>query len=196
MSKLYFYYSVMDGGKSAHIIMQVHKLRNKGYNVLALKPKRDTRDYGVIRSRALSTEVEAMLIDGNTDVFELVKNISPDYVFVDEVNFLSEQNVEDLAMIVDELDIPVFGYGLLTDYKGQLFEGSKRMMELADSRREIQSPCDHCKRKATMHLHKVNGEYVFEGESIKVGDKGDYESVCRRCYMKVKKRKEKNRHKK
>ena len=62
MSKLYFYYSVMDGGKSAHLIMQVHKLRNKGYNVLALKPKRDTRDYGVIRSRALSTEVEGLAL--------------------------------------------------------------------------------------------------------------------------------------
>lgn len=190
MAKLYFYYSVMDGGKSAHLIMQVHKLRNKGYHVLVLKPKRDTRDYGVIRSRALPTEIKAILIDKDTDVFELAKYISPTYVFVDEVNFLSEQNVEDLARIVDELDIPVFGYGLLTDYKSRLFEGSKRMMELADSKREIQSqPCDHCERKAIMHLHKVNGEYVFEGESIKVGDKGDYEIVCRRCYMKAKKRK-------
>lgn len=182
MSKLYFYHSVMNSGKSAHIIMQVYNLRKQGMNVLVLKPKIDTRNVGVVKSRALETELEAVLIDDSFDIFEYVKNENPDYVFVDEVNFLTKENVEDLARIVDELNISVFGYGLLVDYKTLQFEGSKRMIELADTIRELKSPCVKCGRKATMHLRKVNGQYVFDGESIQVGDIDTYECVCRKCY--------------
>lgn len=183
MSKLYFYYSVMDSGKSAHIIMQVHNLRKQGKNVLVIKPKMDTRDYGIIKSRALDTELSAILIDKSFDLFLYVNKIGAvDYIFVDEVNFLSRGNIQDLADIADTLNIPVFGYGLMTDYKTELFEGSKRMIELADSVRELKSPCIKCSRKATMHLRKVNDRYVFKGDSIIVGDTDEYESVCRKCY--------------
>lgn len=186
MAKLYFYHSVMNSGKSAHIIMQVHNLRHQGKTVFVLKPQLDTRDFGIIKSRALETELPAYLIKDDFDVFEYVKNIGMvDYVFVDEVNFLNKRQIENLSEIADRLNIPVFGYGLLTDYKTQLFEGSKRMIELADSVRELSSPCVICSKKATMHLRKINNQYIFDGDSILVGDTDEYESVCRTCYKKV-----------
>lgn len=173
----------MNSGKSAHIIMQVHNLREQGNNVFVIKPKLDTRDFGVIHSRALATELSAFLIEDEFDIFNHVEDAGRiDYIFVDEVNFLSPKHVEQLADVVDILDIPVFGYGLLTDYKGNLFAGSKRMVELSDSIRELKSPCMKCSRKATMHLRKVNDVYVFTGDSIQVGDIDTYESVCRNCY--------------
>lgn len=177
----------MNSGKSANIIMEVYNLREQGHKVSVLKPKKDTRDLGKIKSRALETEIDATLIDDKFDMFLYIYNEKPDFIFVDEVNFLSTKNVEDLAFIVDVLNIPIFTYGLLVDYKGQLFEGSKRMMELADSKRELKSiRCVKCgKKKATMHLRKVNDQYVFDGESIQVGDTDDYESVCRTCYKKA-----------
>lgn len=176
----------MNSGKSANLILQVHNLRSQGKKVLVLKPKLDTRDNGIIKSRALETSLEAHLIDDDTDIIDLVGMNYPDYVFVDEVNFLSSKHVDDLAKLADDLLVPVFTYGLMVDYKGELFEGSKRMVELADSIRELKSPCVHCSRKATMHLLKVNGSYIFDGESIQVGDIDTYESVCRKCYYKTK----------
>lgn len=182
VNKLYFYHSVMNSGKSAHIIMQVYNLRNLGKKVSVFKARFDTRASGVIKSRALETQLEATLIDDEFDILEFVRAENPEYIFVDEVNFLSTQMVEALADVVDELDIPVFAYGLLIDFKGLQFEGSKRMVELADSVRELKSPCVKCGRKATLHLRKVNGSYEFKGASCQVGDVDTYESVCRSCY--------------
>lgn len=186
-SKLYFYHSVMNSGKSAHIIMQAFNLQQQEKKVLILKPKFDTRDFGYIKSRALDTQMDCILIDEETDIFQMMAKEKPDYIFVDEVNFLSPAIVEELADIVDELDIPVFVYGLLIDFKGQQFEGSKRLIELADSIRELKSPCVKCERKATLHLRKVNDVYEFEGESCQVGDIDTYESVCRSCYKAIRK---------
>lgn len=159
---------------------------------MVMKPKLDTRDIGMVRSRALNTEMMAVLIDENGrvdnqfSIYEQAVNQQPDYIFVDEVNFLKSEDIDELAKIVDNLNIPVFGYGLMIDYKGFLFEGSKRMVELADTIRELKSPCIKCSKKATMHLRKINDKYVFEGNSIEVGDMDAYESVCRKCYQKAK----------
>lgn len=187
MSKLYFYYSVMNSGKSAHIIMQVHNLREQKNNVLVMKPKLDTRDVGVIKSRALQTELHTILIDEETNIFDIMydymEKIEINYLFVDEVSFLNKEHIEQLADVADVLQVPVFCYGLLTDYKSHLFEGSKRLIELSDSIRELKSPCIKCGRKATMHLRKIDDAYVFEGDSIHVGDTDTYESVCRSCYQ-------------
>lgn len=185
-SKLYFYYGTMNSGKSAHLIMQVYNLREQGYKVLTLKPSLDTRNFFTIKSRALQTELPVVHIDDTMDVFSFIESVMPDYVFIDEVNFLTSEQVEQLAKVVDNLDIPVFGYGLLVDYKSTLFEGSKRMIELADTIRELKSPCMKCRRKATMHLRQIDGKYVFQGESIQVGDIDTYMSVCRVCYNKAK----------
>lgn len=183
MNKLYFYYSVMNSGKSAHIIMQIHNLQSQGKRVAVFKPELDTRDLGVIKSRALNTMINAKLITKDFDIIKSVKECKPDVIFVDEVNFLSSKNIEDLAEIVDTLNIPVFGYGLLIDYTGKLFEGSKRMIELSDSIRELKAPCAKCNKKATHHLRSNGDTYVFEGDSIIIGDVDVYESVCRTCYM-------------
>ena len=180
----------MNSGKSAHIIMQVHTLRTQGNHVLVMKSSTDTRDPDVIKSRALDTAIPAMMIHRETNLKEYVKSLLEfhpvDYIFVDEVSFLTTEHVNQLADIVDNLNIVVFGYGLMVDFKSTLFEGSKRMVELADSVRELKSPCVKCGRKATIHLRSVDYKYVFEGDSIQVGDIDTYESVCRKCYTKAK----------
>ena len=186
MAKFYFYHSPMNSGKSASIIMQIHNLKNKGKKVLVLKPILDTRDGAFVKSRALDTKVEALAINRESDLVSIAEMLKPDVIFVDEVNFLNECNIEDLSVIVDKFNISVFAYGLLVDYKSRLFEGSKRAVELADSVRELKTSCDKCDNKATMHLRKVNGRYTFEGESIQVGDVDSYESVCRKCYNEAK----------
>lgn len=181
-NKLYFYHGAMNCGKSASIIMQVYNLRMQNFKVMVMKPRMDNRNYGVVYSRAIQNGIEAFLIDEDTDILESVKNESPDIVFIDEVNFLSSSQIDEISNIVDELNIPVYGYGLMVDYKSELFDGSKRMIELSNSVRELSSICVRCGLKAKMHLRKSNGEYVFEGNPIHVGDIDEYESVCRKCY--------------
>lgn len=186
MSKLYFFNSVMNSGKSAHIIMQVYNLQEKGKKVLILKPSLDTREFGKISSRALNTELEANLIYTAKDIVKYVEEVKPDIIFVDEANFLTADEIETLAYVVDNLNIPIHCYGLMLDFKSNLFEGSKRLVELADTVRELKSPCSKCNKKATHHLRKINGNYVFSGEVIQVGDMDEYESVCRKCFMQAK----------
>jgi thymidine kinase len=109
----------------------------------------------------------------------------PSAVLVDEVQFFKEHHIQELVRIVEELDIPVIGYGLLTDFQGKLFEGSKAMVENADKMGEIKTECFYCSRKATRNMRTVNGIPVFDGQQIYVGD-DDYIPTCRNCYNRLK----------
>lgn len=176
----------MNAGKSAHIILQVHNLISKGQDVIVLKPSLDDRDYGVIKSRAIKDSLDAVIIKNDFQIFDYIADKKPDYVFVDEINFLTEDKIEELARIVDDLDIPVFCYGLLLDFTGTLFAGSKKLVEMADSIRELKAKCSRCSNKATHHIRKLDGKYVFDGEVISTGDVDVYDSVCRKCFYKIK----------
>lgn len=182
MKKLYFFYGAMNAGKSAHILMKAHIAEEQGKKTLILKPKKDTRDLGVVKSRAIKDSKKAYIFDDNIDLYKLITDINPNIIFVDEVNFLNPKQIDCLADITIKHNIPVLCFGLLVDFKGELFESSKRLIELADSFENIFSECDFCKNKATHHLRKINDRYVFNGESILVGDTDTYNSVCRKCF--------------
>ena len=106
-------------------------------------------------------------------------------VLCDEIQFAKEHHIDELARIADDLNVPVLCFGLLTDFQGKLFEGSKRLVELADKIQEIKTICWYCGHKARMNMRTIDGEPVFEGEQIQIGDE-EYLPVCRKCYMSFK----------
>jgi len=190
MAKLVFYYGSMNSSKSAQLIMTLHNFRQQGKKAIAFKSAIDTRDVN-IHSRALNTEIEAIPIR-ETDVGRMFSLATlkqelneVDFIFVDEVQFLSPELVEELSDIVDRLGIDVICYGLLTDFKGNLFAGSQKLVELGDSVREIKNQCYHCKNKANRNMRLLDGVPVFDGEIVQVGAEESYRSVCRKCYKEL-----------
>ena len=187
-ARLYYYYATMKANKSLEAIttIQKYKFQNKKY--LAFKPRIDTRNGPYIYSRALDIKipVDAMIADGTKELmYYMAKYCNPHAVIIDEVQFMKEHHIEELVGIVEELDIPVIAYGLLTDFQGKLFEGSKAMIEHADKISEIKTECFYCHRKANRNMRTVDDKPIFEGEQVFVGDE-DYIPTCRNCYNKLK----------
>lgn len=188
MAKLRLKYGTMNSGKSAHLLMVRHNYLEQSKRVLIFKPKIDTRDYGVIKSRALGVEAPAILI-GEFDkdrMFLLTKDQKPDCVLVDEVQFMKEFQVEELGKIVDLLKIPVISYGLMTDFQGKIFDSTRRLIEIGAIIEEIKTVCWYCKQKAVFNMRLNNEQPVFEGEKILVGGNESYRPVCRSCYNRAK----------
>ena len=156
-----------------------------------MKPSFDTRDSGVIKSRAISEGRVCHTFDHNTDLYLLINTLKQNgvknVVFIDEVNFIQPEQVHHLWKATKELDVDVFTYGLKTTYLNELFEASKELLILADTIEEIKSMCSCCHNKATTHLRYVNGVPIFDGDSCVVGDvNGEerYVSVCQECWHK------------
>lgn len=189
--KLVYYYGSMNSSKSAQLIMTHHNFEQQGKKSIVFKSARDTRDK-LIKSRALSKELEATLVIRPEDqgkMFEYAQSVIPsgvEFVFVDEVQFLTALQIEELSKIVDELNVDVICYGLLTDFQGKLFEGSLKLVEDADSIREIKNQCAYCKKKANRNMRLLDERPVFEGETIQVGAEESYRAICRGCYNKFK----------
>ena len=181
----------MNSSKSAQLIMTHHNFEQQGKKSLVFKSARDTRQK-MISSRALNKEIEAVIVKPteNGKLFDYARGFwgmeDIEFVFVDEVQFLTASQVEELSAIVDEYNIDVICYGLLTDFQGNLFEGSKKLVEEADSIREIKNQCFHCKNKAIRNVRLIDNNPVFEGEVVQVGAEESYRSVCRKCYKKMK----------
>lgn len=176
MSKLYFRYGAMGSSKTASALMARYNYEERGQNALMVKPAIDTRDgERTIKSR-IGLEHECILFSElKGKIIELY-----DCIIVDECQFLSQEEVEYLVEIVDDLDIPILCYGLRTDFKGKLFTGSKALMELADTIEEIKTIC-WCGRKATMNARiSTTGEVLKEGEQIEVGSNDRYTALCRK----------------
>lgn len=186
MAKLYFYYSAMNAGKSTTLLQAAWNYQERGLRPLLLTPQLDTRDgVGRIASRiGLDSEAVAFsLTDSLLNICgrEHSRN-SVSCVFVDEAQFLTRRQVFDLGEVADELGIPVVAYGLRTDFRGDLFEGSRYLLAWADVLNEIKTIC-HCGQKATMVLRlDAHGRAVRSGEQIQVGGNESYVSVCRRHF--------------
>ena len=183
MAKLYFYYSAMNAGKSTILLQSSYNYRERGMHTLMLTPELDQRiGAGRITSR-IGLEADAICfnqVDNLLRCFEQAnEQQSVDCVLVDEAQFLTAVQVKQLSDVADHLDTPVLAYGLRTDFRGDLFEGSQQLLAWADTLVEIKTIC-HCGRKATMVLRlDGQGTPIKEGAQIKIGGNETYVSVCR-----------------
>lgn len=189
MAKLYFRYGTMNSGKSRQLVSVFYNYKERGMNTYVMKPKVDTKGNNTIVPRNANTLEVNHLIEKDDNLFELIKNI--DYkihcILIDESQFLKEHHIDELSDIVDYLDIPVICYGLLKDFTSHLFEGSKRLVETANSIEEIKTVCA-CGKKATEVIRYVNGVATSTGKQIVIdGAKEEviYDSTCRLCKKKI-----------
>ena len=187
MAKLYFYYSSMNAGKSTTLLQADFNYRERGMETMLWTAALDNRvASGVITSR-IGLQSAAHIFDADTDLFEAVAaeqgKRALSCVLVDEAQFLSKEQVFDLAAIADDLGIPVLCYGLRTDFQAELFPGSAALLGLADALIEIKAVC-HCGRKSTMNLRvDAEGKAVKEGAQTEVGGNDRYEALCRKHFM-------------
>ena len=175
MAKLYFRYGAMGSSKTANAVMVQYNYRERGQQVLMLKPKLENRDGATIVRSRCGLEAQCRFV-------EELPTLSLDgiaCVIVDEAHFLTGAQVRMLVDIVDERDIPVICYGLRTDFRGELFEGSRELLCWADTIEEIKTVC-WCGRKATFNARVQDGRIVREGEQILLGGNSQYISLCRR----------------
>lgn len=189
MAKLYFKYGAMGSSKTAQALMCKFNYEQKGFKVFLFKSQIDNRKIrngkGLVHSRiGLESEcVEFGKLFSFKAYFNNLKfNQDKSVIIVDECQFLTKEQVDELKDI--SLQMPVLCYGLLTNFKTELFEGSKRLVELAESLTEIKSVC-RCGRKATINARFVDGKIAKDGEEILIGADECYESVCYSCYKKL-----------
>lgn len=171
-------------GKSIDLLKVAYNYEQRGHKVMLLTAKVDTRAGEDVIATRIGLKREAKVFLNNTNVYELLikqeKNI--DCILVDEAQFLTENQVDELGDIVDKLGIPVICYGIRNDFTTKVFEGSKRLLEIADKIEEIKTICV-CGKKAIYSARYLNGEIVTKGEQIQIGDL-EYKSLCRKCYKK------------
>lgn len=184
MAKLYFYFAAMNAGKSTILLQSSYNYRERGMHTLLFTPVIDTRyKYGTVHSRIGLSE-EALIFNPNDNLYERVLEQKQKYacILIDEAQFLSRAQVYQLTEITDQLNIPVLAYGLRTDFRGELFEGSQYLLAWADELIEIKTIC-HCGRKATMILRlNEHGEALTEGEQVLIGGNNMYSSTCRKHF--------------
>ena len=183
MAKLYFYYSSMNAGKSTILLQSSYNYQEMGMRTMLFTAALDDR-YGTRKiSSRIGLEAEADLFGRDDDLYAQVerrhKQEGIACVLVDEAQFLTKGQVEQLTDVADHLSIPVIAYGLRTDFQGKLFPGSERLLAIADEMREVKTIC-RCGKKATMVLRlDENGRAVKDGEQVVIGGNNRYVSVCR-----------------
>ena len=192
MAKLYFKFGAMGCSKTAQALITKFNYEERGMKVLLLKPAIDDRENApVVRSR-IGLEAPCVMVPEDMDLYELYRDTYPgtDVVIVDECQFLTPEQVDQLGQIVLDMDIPVLCFGLSTDFMTHLFPGSKRLFEIAESITEIKSVC-RCGAKATVNARfDDEGNIVYKGQQILIGGNGRYEAMCRRCWQRIRKEQE------
>ncbi|MBQ7064934.1 MAG: thymidine kinase [Firmicutes bacterium] len=192
MAKLYFKYGAMGSSKTAQALITKFNYEERGMKVLLLKPALDNREEkAVVRSR-IGLEAPCLMVPDDMDLYKLYMDhyTDRDVVIVDECQFLTEDQVDQLGNLVLDRDIPVLCFGLRTDFLTHLFPGSKRLLEIAESVSEIKSVC-RCGAKATVNARfDDNGNVVYRGAQILIGSNSRYEAMCRSCWLKRKKEQE------
>ncbi|MFY0596581.1 MAG: thymidine kinase [Cognatishimia sp.] len=184
MAKLYFQYSTMNAGKSTVLLQAAHNYRERGMVPFLLTAQLDNRaGSGKIASRIGISE-NAQTFSPETDLFSLLeKQFSQEKtacVFIDEAQFLTKDQVWQLARAVDDLHVPVMCYGLRVDFRGELFPGSAALLALADEMREVRTIC-HCGKKASMVVRRgADGKALQDGAQVQIGGNETYVSLCRR----------------
>lgn len=200
MSKLRFFYGTMASAKSLKLLTTAYNFEEKGLRFIVIKPARDTRDGESVISSRIGLKRDCVIIQEDINIFKAIEEYNNvlkanldklEWILVDECQFLTEEQVNQLAKIVDEMDIEVMCFGLRTDFQSHLFIGSKRLMELADEIEEVKSRCE-CGRKTSINARfDENGNLILEGEQILIGGNDKYKPLCRKCWNKLRKNKEK-----
>jgi len=201
MAKLYFKFGAMKCGKTRDLIKTWYNYNEKGMNVIIIKPGDDKKAGENIQSRANEELRANFVVPTNVNIYDLVANYlvanNLDCILVDEAQFLTAVQVDELTDIVDNFNIPVLCYGLRADAFTHLFAGSKRLFEVADVLEELKAVCK-CGDKAThnLRLDRINGELIpiFSGPQIAIdGIDSEYDSVCRPCYKKLRRKYDKKK---
>ena len=186
MAKLYFKYGAMGSSKTAQALITKYNYEENDLSVWLLKPSADTRDgKSILRSR-IGLEAEVEIVPPETDILELFRSTrlgKCDVIIVDECQFLTQEQIDQLRAIVDEHNIPVMCFGLRTDFQTKLFPGSLRLMEVADTIQEIKTICD-CGAKATVNARiDSEGHIVTQGEQLFLGGNDSYIAMCHKCWV-------------
>ena len=186
MAKLYFKYGAMGSSKTAQALITKYNYEENDLNVWLIKPSADTRDgQQILRSR-IGLEAEVEVIPPDMDVREQFRRTQEgrcDVIIVDECQFLTEAQIDQLREIVDDCNIPVMCFGLRTDFQTRLFPGSLRLMEIADTIQEIKTICD-CGAKATVNARiDSTGHIVTQGAQVFLGGNDSYIAMCHKCYI-------------
>ena len=186
MAKLYFKYGAMGSSKTAQALITKYNYEENDMSVWLIKPSADIRDgAGILRSR-IGLQANGEIMTPETDVyklFTLTRKGKCDVVIVDECQFMTPQQIEQLRNIVNDYNVPVICFGLRTDFQTRLFPGSLRLMELADKIQEIKTICD-CGAKAIVNARiDGNGHIVTEGAQVFLGGNDAYIAMCHRCYI-------------
>lgn len=184
MAKLYFKYGCMNSSKSANLLMIKHNYEEQGFNVLLLKPSVDDRDgKGVIKSR-VGLEAACLMVSKNESIKRIFEENPADIIMVDEAQFMTEKQIDEMYEIAFHHNVICFG--LLSDFQQRLFEGSKRLLELAESLQEIKTVCK-CGRRATINARfNSEGKLIVHGEQVDIGGNEKYKAMCKYCYEKLK----------
>ncbi len=193
MAKLYFRYGAMNSGKSTALLQAAFNYEERGQHVLLAKPRIDTKGEQLIVSRLGVTRPVDFTIGPDDDVYALfqrereavIRTTSHDVAcfLLDESQFLSPQQVDDLLRIAIREDIPVIAYGIRTDFQTAAFPGSRRLLEVAHSLEELKTIC-RCGRKAVFNARTIGGVFVFDGDQVAIdGADVTYESLCGACYL-------------
>lgn len=186
--KLYFRYGTMGSAKTALLLTQAYNFEERKMTYVCMKPVVDTREKdNVIRSR-IGIERKCSWIYADTDLYVMIRDLFGqagaviDWILIDEAQFLSADQVDQLARVVDDYGSNVICYGLRTDFRTHLFEGSRRLFEIADSIDEIKSTCS-CGRTTIVNARiDSNGDFVTEGQQLEIGGDDRYIAVCRKCW--------------
>ena len=185
MAKLYFKYGAMGSSKTAQALITKYNYEENDLNVWLIKPSADTRDgAAVLRSRiGLEARVEVIAPDVNVvERYLATQHGKCNVIIVDECQFMTARQIDELRTIVNDYNVPVLCFGLRTDFQTNLFPGSRRLMELADCIEEIKTMCD-CGAKATVNARINDGYIVTEGAQVVLGGNDSYIAMCHRCYI-------------
>lgn len=188
IGKLYFRYGTMGSAKTAMLLTSAYNFEERGISYMCMKPVIDTRDNkNVIRSR-IGIERACSWIYADTNLYMEIRELLergeelPEWILVDEAQFLTPEQVDQLAAVVDDFGCNVICYGLRTDFRSHLFDGSRRLFEIADTIDEVKSTCN-CGRKTIVNARTdSNGEMLTEGEQVEIGGNDRYMAVCRKCW--------------
>jgi len=189
MAKLHFFYSTMNAGKSTALLQSNHNYLESGLKTMLFIPEelKEKSDSKIISRIGL--EAKAKVVNKDYNFFSEINKNSPrdiNCIFVDEAQFLSREQVNNLGKVSDELNIPVMCYGIRTDFQGNLFEGSSTLLAIADNLVELKTICSECDKKATMVVRlDENGNVLLAGDKVLVGGNDIYKTVCRKHFREL-----------